>query len=278
MNRFLLAGVFACLGLALGAAPALARPSIADAWDALYEGPSSPCGVPSNAMQNVFQGTGTRCQFCHEETSGLEPWNGYGWDLRVGIVDQGMTVPQALLGAQGLNSDLDPGGSSNLDEICADTQPGWTPGPINRLYCRDGSPRCDGGSTLENQDPPALILGLLDPDEPVACEVEMSQAVYTDGETAIVSSLRLANPSAEATAVEFKTWIVRADGTTSSHVRIGADGSLVLPAGFDRDLGPAPLFTVTAPAARGTYGFGCRTLDPVTGETRTLDEAFFEVQ
>ena len=63
-----------------------------------------------------------------------------------------------------------------------------------------------------------------------------------------------------------------------SFVNVGTDGSLVLPAGTDVDLGPVPLFTVTAAMPRGNYEFSCRTLDPVTGELLTEDLNPFDVQ
>ena len=73
-------------------------------------------------------------------------------------------------------------------------------------------------------------------------------------------------------------WIVQPERTAFSHLNLGANGSLILPLGLDIDLGPIPVFAVTAQTAPGTYGFGCRTLDLVTGEPRVLDEAPFEVQ
>jgi len=61
-------------------------------------------------------------------------------------------------------------------------------------------------------------------------------------------------------------------------VNVGADGSLVLPAGTDVDLGPLPILPVTAALPRGDYEFSCRMLDPVTGELLAEDLNLFEVQ
>ena len=66
-----------------------------------------------------------------------------------------------MLAIESLDSDGDPGGTSNIDEIDADTQPGWTDGPNNTIYF-------DDGSTQTGQSAPAGILGNLDPADPWA--------------------------------------------------------------------------------------------------------------
>ena len=54
-------------------------------------------------------------------------------------------------------------------------------------------------------------------------------------------------------------------------MNLGADSSLVLPAGFDIDfaslIGPVELFTIdNVLFPSGTYEIGCRLLNPITGE------------
>ncbi len=123
---------------------------------------SSPAPKPSyfSAWSNRYPGSlsaaNAACQLCHEQTNGHEPWNGYGWDLRELILSGGMGIDQALAAVEGNDSDLDPTGSTNLEEILADAQPGWTDGANNTLYFEDGT-------TMMNVNPPAGLGGDLDP-------------------------------------------------------------------------------------------------------------------
>jgi hypothetical protein len=58
----------------------------------------------------------------------------------------------------------------------------------------------------------------------------------------------------------------------------GADGSIVLPAGFTQNVGGFSLGTLTAQAPRGTYRFNCRLLDPATGRLLSQSLTPFVVQ
>ena len=131
----------------VSARPAPPRPTYYQAWLNAY--PSSQSGP------NVVNGTGSSCQLCHEQTNGGDGWNAYGWELRE-LMYGGLGIDQALQQAEPFDSDADPSGSTNIAEITADTQPGWTDGPNNTIYFADGS-------TAPNQSPPAGILGSLDP-------------------------------------------------------------------------------------------------------------------
>lgn len=125
---------------------AWAFPNIRDAWRAKY--PTSTSSDTAN------------CQLCHLNAGGGEPWNDYGWAVRVHI-ENGMTPDQAFAAVEGDDSDGDPNSSANLLEILADTQPGWTPGANNGIHLADGT-------LIPNQSPPAELSGIvLDPvDEP----------------------------------------------------------------------------------------------------------------
>jgi len=79
-------------------------------------------------------------------------------------------------------------------------------------------------------------------------------------------------------ALKIKTWFEVPGFGSISHIDEGYDGSIVIPAGFDRDLGPVSLFSVTSAFPLGTYGYDCRLLDPVTGESRSLDQNAFEIE
>lgn len=126
-------------------------PAIANDWDSAY--PSSL------SNDNVIAGAGTVCQLCHANPNGGQPWNAYGWAVRTEI-NAGATRPEAFAAVEAANADADPTGASNLDEITAGTQPGWTPGATNTHFFANGS-------TLTNQAPPAAIVGSLDPAAPV---------------------------------------------------------------------------------------------------------------
>lgn len=122
--------------------------------------------------------------------------------------------------------------------------------------------------------------GLVDAYEALGpfCDIRMSQSSYLDGETVTASILRVANPDSEPVPIEFKVWIGIPDGQVFSMINVGADGSIILPSGFDQDLGPLPLFQVDTGLPRGTYEFSCRMLHPVTGKTFTVDQNYFEIQ
>lgn len=79
-------------------------------------------------------------------------------------------------------------------------------------------------------------------------------------------------------AVEWKAWLTLPGVGPVTAVDVGADGTFVLSAGFDSELGPIDLFTVSPAHARGVWGWDCRFLDPTTGETLWLDLNPFEVE
>lgn len=276
MRDILSVVVLAAATWVFGAGVAEARPAIRDAWKGVYEDAAGPCATPSQSALNVLQGTGTECQLCHLNTNGGEPWNGYGWSIRT-LIQSGSSVLDAFLGAEPEDSDGDPGVADNLAEVCASSQPGWTEGANNTIYCKGPSINCGGDSILVSQEPPPGILGTLDLAS-VSCEIVLDQQVYTTGDTVTAQVFRLSNSMAGSVAMELKTWFEFPDANPTAHIRLGADGSIVPPAGFDIDLGPLALTTVTDGTPRGASAYNCRWLDPVTGESRSLDINSFEVQ
>ena len=141
-----LAASAALLSLVSMAAPAPPFSSYASTWSGLYPNSAS--------LANVVNGTGTSCQLCHQSTGGGDGYNAYGWAIKQ-LVDGGQASATAMGNVEGADSDGDPGGFSNLDEIVSGAQPGWTAGANNTIYF-------DNGSTTPNQLPPAGILGMLD--------------------------------------------------------------------------------------------------------------------
>lgn len=110
----------------------------------------------------------------------------------------------------------------------------------------------------------------------VLCDTEVNHPTYVNGDQVQVPTLRFANLTTGPAAVEIKTWL-GLPGSTASVLNAGATGSLVLPAGFDANLGPFTFFTVTPGMPRGGYEFSCRLLDPTTGETLSVKRTSFVI-
>lgn len=100
---------------------------------------------------------GASCALCHASTSDTSRWNGYGWDFRLAL-EAGASATDALIAIESLDSDGE-GTYTNIEEITADAQPGWTVGANNTIFASNGS-------TVTNQPPPAGIPGDLDPTAP----------------------------------------------------------------------------------------------------------------
>src|SRR5207302_479712 len=113
-------------------------PSIFSSWSGPY---------PSSAS-----GTNASCALCHDTKSGPNVgWNAYGNLIRANI---GLGDVAAFRAAESAPSVNVGGGTTNLAEINASTQPGWTTGNNNPIFNRAGS----AGTAVA----PASI-GLLDP-------------------------------------------------------------------------------------------------------------------
>jgi hypothetical protein len=110
------------------------------------------------------------------------------------------------------------------------------------------------------------------------CDIQLNQSIYLDGGTVNANVFRLANLTATPLALEWKVWLGVPGVSPIGIVNMGADGTFVLPAGTDVDLGPVPFLPVNNNLPRGSYEFGCRMLDPTTGELLTEDRNFFEIQ
>jgi len=106
----------------------------------------------------------------------------------------------------------------------------------------------------------------------------MSKANYVNGDTVTAQILRLANPATISVAIEIKVWFEAPTSPPITFVNLGADGSVVLSAGFNQDFGPRALFQITPAMPRGPYAFSCRIIEPVTGELLTEELNVFMVQ
>jgi len=108
------------------------------------------------------------------------------------------------------------------------------------------------------------------------CDIQMSQASYTAGETVTVSVFRISNPTTNLVSVEWAVWLEIPTIPPISLVNIGASGTFILSQGFDRDYGPFPLFSATG-LPPGNYELSCRLLDPVTKKLLAEDLNTFEI-
>jgi hypothetical protein len=101
------------------------------------------------------------------------------------------------------------------------------------------------------------------------CTIQLNQASFVTGDQVIASVLQVANFTASPVDIEFKFWFDVPGSPPISFARGGDDSSVRLSAGFNKNLGPLLLFQVPAAIPRGTYGFNCRFVDPVTGAFQT---------
>jgi len=116
------------LGAALfaGTAPAVALNQFLKAWQDTYPGSHSDAAD---------------CSLCHGTSN--NNLNAYGKDfcqaLRGSIPKD---VTPALREIEDQDSDSDPTASSNLEDINANAQPGWTAGAVNQIYAADVAGGC----------------------------------------------------------------------------------------------------------------------------------------
>ncbi len=143
----------------------MALSSFLTSFNNLYK----PGGVGSSS------GTNASCALCHDTTGGPNVGlNGYGAAFAAQPHGTTATNTTAFRAIEGMNSDNDPTGASNITEINASTQPGWTTGAHNTLY------DLSGGVVSSNQSPPSGISGSLDPaaaNQPPTANAGSNQAV-----------------------------------------------------------------------------------------------------
>ncbi|MCP4765124.1 MAG: CHRD domain-containing protein [Gammaproteobacteria bacterium] len=126
--------------------------------------------------------------------------------------------------------------------------------------------------------PAGEIRGQVDVVSTPTCDIQLNQSSYVDGDTVTADVFRIANLTAASLAMEWKVWLGVPGVSPIEAVNVGADGSIVLPAGTDEDFGPLLILPVTADLSPGSYELSCRLLDPVTGELLAEDLNVFEIQ
>ena len=112
---------------------------------------TSAHGGVVNAFNDAYPGsssfTNANCQLCHANPGGGSPWNAYGYSILLEINDNSLSIADAIAAVESL--DADGNGTSNIDEINASAQPGWTEGPVNSSFER-------GGAQVIDLSPPAV--------------------------------------------------------------------------------------------------------------------------
>jgi len=117
------------VGVLLTAPSVLANKGISNAW--------------SDAYPDSLTDDNAGCLLCHNTPSGTGGFNAYGIDYFL----------EGLVGAESIDSDGDPGGCTNIEEINNSTQPGWTPGaPPSYTIAGDLDP--DPGLCGDLNNPP----------------------------------------------------------------------------------------------------------------------------
>jgi len=72
----------------------------------------------------------------------------------------------------------------------------------------------------------------------------LNGSVFSSGDAVVINEFRLVNTTGVVTAFELKAWLGIPGLGAVPILNLGADGSFILPAGFDQVLGPLPLFVV----------------------------------
>ncbi len=141
----------ACLLLLASADRLFPRSSYFTAWSTRYQGSATENGS---------------CQICHGGTTST--LNGYGRAIQLQL---SAGIDAALVNVQNLNSDSDPGAFSNLAEINAGAQPGWTAGN-NTVYDT-------GNAATSTQSPPFGATVKLDPTAPPPATPDINVTALT---------------------------------------------------------------------------------------------------
>lgn len=118
--------------------PVYAESSFLRDWQSRY---------PASQSDENVASSGRDCTLCHDPDS-RSRLNAYGWDY--------MQSGRNLSAIENLDSDSDSTGSTNLEEIELNTQPGWTTGATNEIYSF-------GGLITSTALPPQGVAGNLDP-------------------------------------------------------------------------------------------------------------------
>jgi hypothetical protein len=114
---------------------------------------------------------------------------------------------------------------------------------------------------------------LATPSSPIQVTVDSNLGETGPGRLEPLAGYRLSNRGHTAAAVELKVWVEEEGLAPTSVLSLGADASLVLPAGSELDFHPSALLRKILDLPAGSYQLRSRILDPVTGQpySETMD-------
>ncbi|MCF6281733.1 MAG: PKD domain-containing protein [Candidatus Polarisedimenticolaceae bacterium] len=232
------------LATLVSAPPAYAFNSILNNWIATY---------PASMTDENASAAGSACALCHVPGD-YGQFNGYGWDLKVNGRD--------FLAVESLNSDSDPTGASNLEEINASTQPGWTIGANNAI---------NGGGVTNSALPPSGITGELDPLAANQPPITNPNGPYsgTEGVSLSFSSTGSMDPDGTITTYEWDFGDGNiGTGSAPSHTYAGT-GTFDIILTVTDDAGDMDMATTTATIGAGNQPPTANPMGPYTGTTGT---------
>ena len=116
------------------------------------------------------------------------------------------------------------------------------------------------------------------PSDGPRCTVRMSRPGYNVGDIVSASLLRVENPLPDPVFVELKMWLRLPDGSLIPARNEGADGSVAVYGGTTQDFGPLSVMGVGADIPQGLWEFGCRLLDPVSGQQLSENNDLFVIR
>ncbi len=112
----------------------------------------------------------------------------------------------------------------------------------------------------------------------ITVDAEMSVPAYSEGDIISVSDLAVRNTADREVSVQLKVWLEARGIEPVPLMRVGADGSLLVPAGAELHFYRPRDLAVTASLPRGDYALRCRVLDPATGQILAERSVYFRVQ
>jgi hypothetical protein len=113
----------------------------------------------------------------------------------------------------------------------------------------------------------------------VICFVALDKTTYSRGDVITASTLKVTNPTASPVPFAYDLWFDIPGSKLLSFVRGGSDGSVISPPGTQDYSGMVVASSAqTSGAPVGSYNFGCRLLDPVTGGLQSEKIVPFSIQ
>lgn len=108
---------------------------------------------------------------------------------------------------------------------------------------------------------------------PPLCDVAVAQPQYGVGERVRFETIRYANPGDDELTARLRLTLDYANAAAPFSI---LDTPAILPAGFDRNIGPVDAFTIAAGQPSGTYVLRCR-IEESSGVLLAAAQAIFEV-